>query len=185
MEFYCRRMEKLRSRGSLQEFVRWRGGLATKGGTNGMRSAGTVNQIFEWHRRVSVSRCRRSRGSSGTPEERKGTVRGGDWVLGIRGSGYRVEISRSQNKCRNRPRWHAPAIIYTLRLRAPDFDSCWLPAWKLTGVPVNRTIDYSRASSRIASDYVSIPRGRTVWNPVRVNQGHRVFLVAFEVLLLF
>ena len=53
--------------------------------------------------------------------------------LGIRGSGYRAEISRSQNKCRNRPCWHAPASVYTLRLDAPDFVSCWLAAWNLNG----------------------------------------------------
>lgn len=41
--------------------------------------------------------------------------------LGIRGSGYRAEISRSQNKCRNRPCWHAPAIVYTLRLDFAGF----------------------------------------------------------------
>lgn len=59
-----------------QEFGRGEG-LAKKGGAGGMRLRGTVNQIFEWHRRVSVQK-------------------GQEWVrerdslerqLGIRGSG--------------------------------------------------------------------------------------------------
>lgn len=45
-----------------------------------MRSGGTVNQIFEWHRRVPADGAGVAAGRRG-----KGTVRGGNWVYEVVG----------------------------------------------------------------------------------------------------
>lgn len=68
--------------------------------------------------------------------------------LGIRGSGYRAEISRSQNKCRNRPRWHAPGER-----------DIYVSAWQFRLVPRRVTcdgrepnvIDWPRTTRRASS----------------------------------